>query len=189
MTQHVTRADLATTVLTWTARTGRPLVVGNGFLSREITAAGDGDHVVHLLAGMGLAPSVAAGMTLAGRPAAALEGDGNHLMGLPGTATIGLAGIPLTHIVHWNGGWESTGAQRITAPGHTHETGATFGYTTTETVDTPTALESALARATTANAPTLIHVIGAMGDPPAPRSALTMPEIANRFHHWTKTSG
>ncbi|MFI0374110.1 thiamine pyrophosphate-dependent enzyme [Actinomadura sp. 1N219] len=187
MTRHVSRAALASAVLAWTADTGRPLVVGNGFLSREVVAAGDGDHVVHLLAGMGLAPAVAAGMTLAGRPAAALEGDGNHLMGLSGTATIGLAGIPLTHIVHWNGGWESTGGQRVVDPGCAHDVGATFGYATTETVDDPAALQEALTSAANTDGPTLIHVIGAMGDPPAPRSALTMTDFTTRFRHWTKT--
>ncbi|MGH3242034.1 MAG: thiamine pyrophosphate-dependent enzyme [Spirillospora sp.] len=189
MTRYVPRAVLASTVLTWTAETGRPLVVGNGFLSREVVAAGDGDHVVHLLAGMGLAPPVAAGMTLAGRPATALEGDGNHLMGLPGTATIGLTGIPLVHVVHWNGGWESTGGQRIVASGGAHDIGAPFGYATTETVDSAIALKSALTSAATADGPALIHVIGAMGDPPAPRSALTMTDISHRFHRWAKNSG
>lgn len=181
----LSRAELAWTVLDWTARLCRPLVVGNGFLSREVMAAGDGDHVLYLLAGMGLAPAVAAGIARAGgRPAAALEGDGNHLMGLPATATIGLSGIPLTHVVHWNGGWESTGGQRFLAPGAVADTGAAFGYAHSVVVRSAPELLAALAVARDSAGPSLIHAVGAMDEPAPPRSTLTMAANARRFARW-----
>ncbi|MEU5882403.1 thiamine pyrophosphate-dependent enzyme [Spirillospora sp. NPDC047279] len=186
---HVTRAELAGTVLGWTARGAHPLVVGNGFLSREVMAAGDGDHVLYLLAGMGLAPAVAAGLSLArGVRAVALEGDGNHLMGLPGTATIGLTGVRLTHVVHWNGGWESTGGQRVFGPGRVHDIGRAFGYATTEVVTEAATLGAALDRSAAADGPALVHVVGAMGDPVPPRTGLTMPGVARRFQVWLRSA-
>ncbi|HEY7147272.1 MAG TPA: thiamine pyrophosphate-dependent enzyme [Streptosporangiaceae bacterium] len=182
---RLSRAAVAAAVLAWTARTGRPLTVGNGFLAREVAAAGDGPHVFYLLAGMGLAPAVAAGLARAtGRPAAALEGDGNHLMGLPGTATIALSGLAVTHVVHWNGGWESTGGQRLLRPGSVTDVGAALGYAWSTRVCTEDGLRAALARAETAGGPVLIHAAGAMGEPPAPRTALSMPDNARRLRDW-----
>jgi len=188
VTAGLTRALLARELLAWTARTGRPLVVGNGFLSREVQAAGDGDHVLYLLAGMGLAPAVAAGIARAsGCPVAALEGDGNHLMGLSGTATIGLAGVPLTHVVHWNGGWESTGGQLFAAPGAVHDTGPALGYRHSTVARSLPALRAALAMARDTGGPVLIHAAGSMAEPAAPRTATTMPDNARRFRRWAAT--
>jgi|HubBroStandDraft_1064217.scaffolds.fasta_scaffold04903_4 thiamine pyrophosphate-dependent acetolactate synthase large subunit-like protein len=182
---RLSRADLARSVLAWAARTGRPLTVGNGFLAREVAAAGDGQHVLFLLAGMGLAPAVAAGVAKAsGGPTAALEGDGNHLMGLAGTATIALHGLPVTHIVHWNGGWESTGGQCLLEPGSVRDAGVALGYAWSARVDSETGLRSALALADTVSGPGLIHVIGAMGEPAAARTVLSMPENARQFRSW-----
>jgi thiamine pyrophosphate-dependent acetolactate synthase large subunit-like protein len=181
----LSRADLARVVLSWTARTGRPLTVGNGFLAREVAAAGDTEHVFFLLAGMGLAPAVAAGVAKArGVPAAALEGDGNHLMGLAGTATIGLLGLPVTHIVHWNGGWESTGGQRLLEPGCVREAGIALGYAWSAKVDSEIALRAALELADTVGGPGLIHVAGAMGEPAAARTSLPMSQNARQFSAW-----
>lgn len=181
----LTRAQVARAVLEWTAGSGRPLVVGNGFLSREVVAQGDGDHVLYLLAGMGLAPAVALGIARAsGRPAAALEGDGNHLMGLAGSATIGLSGAALTQVVHWNGGWESTGGQRFVAPGSVHDAGRAFGYARSTVVRTVAALRAALAGADATDGPCLIHTVGSMDEPAAPRTALSMVDNAHRFRRW-----
>jgi hypothetical protein len=183
------RSDLARLVLDWTAWTRQPLVVGNGFIAREVMAAGDGDHVMYLLAGMGLAPSVAAGIARASsRPAVALEGDGNHLMGLSSTATIGLAGVPLTHIVQWNGGWESTGGQRLVPPGAVYDVGAVFPYEWSGVVRDEADLLVALGRAEMTAGACLIHVVGEMGEPPAPRTDLDMPRNARRLRQWMSQS-
>jgi thiamine pyrophosphate-dependent acetolactate synthase large subunit-like protein len=182
---RLSRADLAATVLAWTARTGRPLTVGNGFLAREVAAAGDTQHVLFLLAGMGLAPAVAAGVAKArGVPTAALEGDGNHLMGLAGTATIALLGLPVTHVVHWNGGWESTGGQCLMEPGSVRDAGAALGYAWSARVDSEMGLRAALGLADTVGGPGLIHVIGGMGEPSAARTSLSMPQNARQFRAW-----
>jgi thiamine pyrophosphate-dependent acetolactate synthase large subunit-like protein len=182
---QLSRADLARVVLSWTARTGRPLTIGNGFLAREVAAAGDGQHVFSLLAGMGLAPAVAAGVAKArGVPTAVLEGDGNHLMGLAGTATIALLGLPVTHIVHWNGGWESTGGQRLLEPGVVLDAGMALGYAWSARVDNEIALRAALDLADTVSGPSLIHVIGAMGEPAAARTSLSMAQNARQFRAW-----
>jgi thiamine pyrophosphate-dependent acetolactate synthase large subunit-like protein len=182
---RITRRALASRVLTWSAAHSWPLVVGNGFLSREVQAAGDGDHVMHLLAGMGLAPAFAAGLAEAtGGRAVALEGDGNHLMGLPATATIGLRRTPVVHVVHWNGGWESTGGQRLVDDGRHLDVGPALGYAWTAVARDDAELEAALDRAAGAEAPLLVHAIGTMGEPPAPRTTLTMVGSRRRLERW-----
>ncbi len=185
MTAAISRRDVAEVVLRWSREADRPLVVGNGFLAREVAAAGDGDHVFYLLAGMGLAPAIAAGFAAAsGRPAAALEGDGNHLMGLPSTATIGMTRAPVLHVVHWNGGWESTGGQRLHRDGAACDVGPALGYLWTAVVHDRSGLEGALRRGQVVDGPALVHAVGQMGEPPATRNALTMAENARRFRRW-----
>jgi hypothetical protein len=187
--ESLSRSHVARVLVDWSGRARRPLVVGNGFLARDVVAAGDGDHVIYLLAGMGLAPAVAAGIAQAtGSPTVALEGDGNHLMGLPATATIGLQRFPVTHVVYWNGGWESTGGQRIYGVGEVHDVGLALGYEWAKVVRDEAELRDALDRASCSDAPVLVHAVGAMGEPPAARSTATMSDIARRFERWASVA-
>lgn len=189
MTDTITRRELAELIVCWTARERLPLVVGNGFLCREVRAQGDYDHILLLDTGMGLAAAVAAGVAEAtGSLAVALEGDGNHLMGLGSAASVALRGSDILHVIHWNGGWESAGAQRF-LPDRVHlETVASLGYGEVRTATTALEFQAAL-EAGVRTAPAAINVIGRMGCRSASRSEHTMAEGARRFECWLAGRG
>lgn len=181
----VCRGDLTIRVSDWSRDRGCPLVVANGFLAREVLASGDSSHVVPIFAGMGLAAGVGAGIAVSsGRRVVVLEGDGNHLMGLAAAATVGLLGVPLTHVVHWNGGWESTGGHRLLPEGEVRDVGTGLSYASSRIVGRPEDLSAALDEAHRHSGPSLIHVVGRMGDPVAHRPDITMPDAAVRFMSW-----
>lgn len=172
---------MAGVVVDFAASTGRPLFVGNGYLAREVADVGANDSVFCVVGGMGLAPAVAGGFSRAsGTPVVVLEGDGNHLMGLPATAFNGLHGIPVVHVVHWNGGWESTGGTSFGASTPVCDVGPAFGYVSTTVRDAET-LQDALVAAGAADSPALVHVLGAMGDDVRPRGPLDMATAVRRF--------
>jgi hypothetical protein len=61
------------------------------------------------------------------------------------------------------------------------DTGLALGYLWTTRVDSEASLLAALVRAQAAGGPVLIHAVGAMGDPPAPRTTQSMADNARRF--------
>ncbi|WP_242242781.1 thiamine pyrophosphate-dependent enzyme [Bacillus cereus group sp. BfR-BA-01309] len=110
----ISRSDTVRALLEYIERVEGLLVVGNGFLSREAMRLGQRGSILPLQGGMGLASSVGAGLVTGGQKnVVILEGDGNHLMGYSSPHVIGGLGLPILHVVSWNGVYNSTGGQKI----------------------------------------------------------------------------
>ena len=94
--------------------TDQPVVICNGFPSREAQKIADRPTHFYMIGSMGVAPSIALGVALArpDRTVVVFDGDGNVLMGMGTLATIG-AFKPknLVHIVFDNEVYGSTGNQ------------------------------------------------------------------------------
>jgi thiamine pyrophosphate-dependent acetolactate synthase large subunit-like protein len=162
MTQRAVIVDL---VVDLARRSGRPLFVGNGFLSREVMSSLPPGiaAVLPLQGGMGLAAGVAAGYLLA-RPepgALVLEGDGNHLMGWGCAQFAADQGINLIHIVCLNGCYASAGGWAV--PGRLRSDRVTaaaevLGYQQALTARDEVELRAVLAMVSRSTGPVLIYV-------------------------------
>lgn len=181
------RATAAAIVSAWAEKTERPMVVGNGFLTRDVAdGSGAAPSHLYLFGGMGLASSVAVGLArCAGVDVVALEGDGNFFMGLPGAALCGAAGQKVVHVVLDNGIYESTGGQPIPCVGAAGavERAFGFGYAWAAVVDSPESLRTALLGAA-ARQPALVWVRCRSGGPAAARPAADSASSAARLRKW-----
>jgi sulfopyruvate decarboxylase subunit beta len=94
--------------------TDQPLIVCNGFPSREVFKVADRPANFYMIGSMGGAPAIGLGVALAkpNKTVVVFDGDGNVLMGLGTLATIGaLKPKNLLHIVFDNEVYGSTGNQ------------------------------------------------------------------------------
>ena len=139
---------------------------------------------------MGCASGVALGVHLGSegrRRVVVLDGDGAALMKMGTLATIGASGPRnLLHVIIDNEAHESTGGQATVSGGIDFATiAAGCGYRSIWRVDTPEALEAAVAAAIAGDGPALIHVkvaIGAVAD--LGRPALAPAEVKDQFMAW-----
>jgi len=95
-----------------------PIVSANGYISRDLFEVYDKDSNFYMIGSMGLASSIALGIAIKNpkKKVFVFDGDGNILMNLGSTTTIGsLKQKNLIHIVFDNQSHESTGGQ----PTHT----------------------------------------------------------------------
>lgn len=144
---------------------GWPLMVGNGFLSREVmNLAEPGQQLIlPLQGGMGLTGGVAAGYTL-GRPdtgVVVLEGDGNHAMGWGSAQFIGDQSARVLHLVSCNGVYLSTGGQPVPRPLPLDQVAAAvtvLGYRHGLQARTDDELSAIVDRAATLAMPCLLYV-------------------------------
>ena len=94
---------------------GDELVVSsNGMISRELFTIDDAPRNFYMIGSMGLASSIGLGLALSlpARQVVVIEGDGNVLMNLGSTATIGhLGAANLVQVVLDNEAHDSTGGQ------------------------------------------------------------------------------
>ncbi len=94
--------------------TTQPVIVCNGFPSREAFKLGDRPTMFYMIGSMGVAPAIGLGVALA-RPhekVVVLDGDGNVLMGMGTLATVGaLKPKNFIHVVLDNEVYGSTGNQ------------------------------------------------------------------------------
>ncbi len=92
-----------------------PMVLANGFISREFFNVKDREGSFYMIGSMGLASSIGLGVALAqpDRKTIILDGDGNVLMSM-GTLAMIASSAPknLLHITIDNEVYESTGSQR-----------------------------------------------------------------------------
>jgi thiamine pyrophosphate-dependent acetolactate synthase large subunit-like protein len=149
-----------------------PVVVGNGYLCRTVMGLSTpGLALLPLQGGMGLASGVAAGIAASsGRLVVALEGDGNHLMGWAGAQLLGHLGLPVVHVVCWNGTFHSTGAQPLPTSLHCGSAAATasvLGYGAGHGVASAGGLRAALTAE--GKVPRLVYVAEDQRSPPPPR--------------------
>ena len=94
--------------------TDQPVIVCNGFPSREAFKAADRPTMFYMIGSMGVAPAIGLGVALA-KPEAkvvVVDGDGNVLMGMGSLATVGaLKPKNFVHVVLDNEVYGSTGNQ------------------------------------------------------------------------------
>ncbi|MEY9848329.1 thiamine pyrophosphate-dependent acetolactate synthase large subunit-like protein [Streptacidiphilus sp. BW17] len=176
------RDDIATAVLAAARAHHLPLLVGNGFLCREVmalTAPGE-DRALPLQGGMGLAAGVAAGYALATNSTViVLEGDGNHVMGWASAQLIGAQRLPVVHVVACNGVYRSTGSQPLSATTtDAAAAAACLGYAHAFTPATNAELTACLEQALTLEGPTLIYAAEQDGGRPPGRSPHRTSEYA-----------
>ena len=94
--------------------TDEPLIVCNGFPSREVFKARDRPANFYMIGSMGVAPAIGLGVALAKpqKKVVVFDGDGNVLMGMGTLATVGaLKPKNFIHVVFDNEVYGSTGNQ------------------------------------------------------------------------------
>jgi len=94
--------------------TDEPLVVCNGFPSREVFKLADRPTHFYMIGSMGVAPAIGLGVALAKpqKKVVVFDGDGNVLMGMGTLATVGaLKPKNFIHVVFDNEVYGSTGNQ------------------------------------------------------------------------------
>ena len=141
--------------------TDEAVVSSLGTPSYLLAAAGDRPLNFYLWAAMGMASSVGLGLAIArpDRRVVVLDGDGAALMNLGGLATVGARGpTNLLWIVLDNGVFQETGRQPIAtaASADLAAIARGAGIESASTVDSPTALADALAKALAQPGPTLV---------------------------------
>ena len=93
--------------------TDQPVIICNGFPSREACKIGDRDQNFYMIGSMG-APAIGLGVALAqpGKKVVIFDGDGNVLMGIGTLATVGaLKPKNFIHVVFDNEVYGTTGNQ------------------------------------------------------------------------------
>jgi len=91
-----------------------PIVAANGYVSRDLFAVSDNKSNFYMIGSMGLASSIALGISLKKpkRKIFVFDGDGNILMNLGSLTTIGaLQPKNLVHVIFDNSSHDSTGGQ------------------------------------------------------------------------------
>lgn len=178
-----------------------PVVVTCAATSRELAAIADRPNHLYLLDSMGLAGSVATGLTRAlpgpaseaGARVVAIEGDGSLLMNpnvLPTGGYLrphGLLMVLLDNAVYGSTANLPTYASRVDLGAL-----ATAAGWTVHTADDPDALHDAFTAATTgpatATGPTLLHTHIEPGNAPDVPKLLEDPVIiSRRFQDWLRT--
>jgi thiamine pyrophosphate-dependent acetolactate synthase large subunit-like protein len=160
----------------------------NGYGSRDALAASDRPGNFYMLGSMGLGGSIALGAALAQptRRVAVLDGDGNLLMGLGALTVIGTwQPANLYHLCFDNGVYASTGNQPTVAPHVCLERIAmAAGYGDCRSVETPRALQVALAEQLAEPGPSFLRIMVRSEEHPRPsfpRVKYPCPEIRDRF--------
>jgi phosphonopyruvate decarboxylase len=164
-----------------------------GKIGRELYTLGHRPNQLYVVGSMGCASGVALGIHLGSdgrRTVVVLDGDGAALMKMGTLATIGAAGPRnLVHVIIDNEAHESTGGQATVSGGIDFAAvAAGCGYRTIWRVDTPEALEAAVAAAIAGDGPAMIHVkvaISAAAD--LGRPALAPAEVKDQFMAWFST--
>jgi phosphonopyruvate decarboxylase len=158
------------------------VVAANGYVSRLCHQARHRPGTFYMLGSMGLASSIARGLSLAepGRPVLALDGDGNALMGLAAFAIVGaLPPTAFLHAIVDNGRYASTGGQpTLSATVDWPVLARAAGYRRAERVERLDAIGPAVRRLLSEPGPALLHLPVRDGAGTAPRVPLRPREIA-----------
>jgi phosphonopyruvate decarboxylase len=164
---------------------GQPIVHANGYICRESFSVGDQPQNFYMIGSMGLASSIALGLSLArpDRAAVVFDGDGNLLMSLGILAMIGgLAPRRLVHVVFDNEVYGSTGNQASPSRGvRLDRLAAAAGYRTSVAATEPAAIEAAVRAALAAEGPHFVLVKTTAEEADVPRIPYTPAEIRDRF--------
>ena len=163
-----------------------PVVLANGFISREFYNVKDRVGNFYMIGSMGLASSIGLGVALAQpeRKTIVVDGDGNVLMAM-GTLAMIAANAPknLLHIVVDNEVYESTGKQRsISNAMALEEVARSLGYKQVMRVTKREDFKPAYEQLYKAEGPTFLLAKVEPGfDPSFGRVTHTPEEIRDRF--------
>ena len=147
-------------------------ICSNGFMSRAVYGARDGEASFYMIGSMGLASSIGLGiaMTTPARRVVVFDGDGNVLMNLGTLATIAAtAPKNLVHLCFDNGAHASTGGQTtISGAVHLDEVARAAGYRWSGRVDEAGALAEIVPRVLAQDGPSFLLMKVELGPPVAP---------------------
>ncbi|HEY6609207.1 MAG TPA: phosphonopyruvate decarboxylase [Candidatus Limnocylindria bacterium] len=161
-----------------------------GKIGRELYTFGHRPNQLYVVGSMGCASGMALGVHLGAdgrRPVAVLDGDGAALMKMGTLATIGTAAPRrFIHVIIDNEAHESTGGQATVSGGIDFGTiAAGCGYRNVWRVDTPQALQVAVAEARDRDGPNMVHVKVAISSAPdLGRPGLAPVEVKEQFMTW-----
>ena len=164
----------------------RPVVLANGYISREgFNCAERPDHF-YMLGSMGLAAAIGLGACLARPevPVVVLDGDGNLLMGMGVLPMVGQwRPRRFLHVVLDNGTYGATGGQPTVSEATDFAAVAlASGYARTERLDDPQRLSERVRQWRDLDGPSLLHVLVSPEEPgPGRRVDIEPEEIARRF--------
>jgi sulfopyruvate decarboxylase beta subunit len=165
--------------------TDQPVIVCNGFASRETCKLADRPTHFYMIGSMGVAPAIGLGVALA-RPdkkVIIFDGDGNVLMGMGTLATVGaLKPKNFVHVVLDNEVYGSTGNQpTLSRMVRLEQVAKAAGYVNVERVwereDISYEFKDMLAK----DGPSLLLIKVTENAEDAPRIELEPPAITERF--------
>jgi phosphonopyruvate decarboxylase len=179
------RRDTALGVVLAHAREhGAAVFVGNGLNARAACAIDDRPLTFYMLGSMGLAPAMAVGyVRQSGRPALAVEGDGNALMSLSGLPLAAGLRTAFVHVVLDNGSYESTGGQpTLSAAVDLCTIACGAGYPAVHCVQDGASLAAGLRAALAGGRPAYVHARTELAAGRSPGRVPYHPrDIARRF--------
>ena len=164
-----------------------------GKIGRELYTLGHRPNQLYVVGSMGVASGMALGVHLGAsgsRPVVVLDGDGAALMKMGTLATIGQqAPERFLHVIIDNEAHESTGGQATVSAGIDFATiAAACGYRNTWRADTEESLRAAVAEATEAPGPNLVHAKVALGSSDdLGRPKVTPAEVKDEFMRWFRS--
>jgi phosphonopyruvate decarboxylase len=165
-----------------------PVIHANGYVCRESFAVRDRPENFYMIGSMGLASSIALGLSLArpGQHTVVFDGDGNLLMNLGILPMVGGAAAgrapALVHVVFDNGVYGSTGGQLSPSRGvHLDAVAAACGYARAEAVDSAAGVARAVRSALAAEGPSFILARVSAEEKPVGRIPYTPEDIRDRF--------
>jgi phosphonopyruvate decarboxylase/sulfopyruvate decarboxylase subunit beta len=164
----------------------RPMVLANGYVSRDGFDRAPSPSHFYMLGSMGLAASIALGAALArpDRRLVVLDGDGNLLMGLGVLPMVGRwRPRHFLHVVLDNGTYGATGSQEtVSAACDFAATALANGYDRATSVDREEELRAVVRDWRELAGPSLLHVRVSPEEPgPGRRVDIAPPTIARRF--------
>ena len=163
-----------------------PVVLANGYISREFFNVQDREGSFYMIGSMGLASSIGLGAALArpDRKTVIVDGDGNVLMSM-GTLAMIAAARPknLVHLCIDNEVYESTGKQRsLSNQIELEKVAQANGYPYSKRVDTPDALKQAMGEVMAGEGPSFLLIkVAPSFDSNRGRVTHTPEEIRDRF--------
>ena len=165
--------------------TTQPVIVCNGFPSREAYKLGDRPNMFYMIGSMGTAPAIGLGVALAkpNEKVVVLDGDGNVLMGMGTLATVGaLKPKNFIHVVFDNEVYGSTGNQpTLSRLVRLEQVAKAAGYVNVERVREREDLVYEFKDMLTKDGPSMLLVKVTENAEDVGRVMLDPPEITERF--------
>ncbi len=165
--------------------TDQPVIICNGFPSREAFKLADRPTHFYMIGSMGVAPAIALGVALSkpNKKVVVFDGDGNVLMGMGTLATVGALKPPnFVHVVFDNEVYGSTGNQpTLSRTVRLEQVAKAAGYVNVEQVREREDLVYEFKAMLAKDGPSFLLVKVTEQAEDADRVLLEPPEITQRF--------